>query len=172
MDDHGYLLLILPTLPVYLHLENNCTPVDAFPTGQNNKPISDAQKEETKLAMINLMNSYVDAIKEGNADKIIAHYLDSPEFMLFENGIRQGYSEFVGQVLKDFSNISKYEGKWDTILVSVLNPDAVAAAAPFHEVLTDKEGVETPLKGEVTNHFSDLTNCRGFKVQNGDKNKN
>ena len=101
--------------------------------------------------MINKMNSYVDAIKERNADKIISHFLDSPEFMFYADGKRQGYNELVAQVRNDFpGNVSKYDGKWDTINVSVLSPDAVVAAAPFHEVLTDKEGIETRLKGEVT----------------------
>ena len=122
-----------------------------FSCGTNNKPVSDAQKEEAKIAMITLMNSYVDAIKERNADKIISHYLDSPEFMFYADGKRQGYNELVARVRKDFpDNVSKYDGKWDTINVSVLNPDAVTAAAQFHEVLTNKEGIETRLKGEIT----------------------
>jgi hypothetical protein len=54
-----------------------------FSCGTNNKPLSDAQKEDVGNAMINKMNSYVDAIKERNADKIISHFLDSPEFMYY-----------------------------------------------------------------------------------------
>jgi len=136
----------MKTRPFFLVLLIAC-----FSCGTNNKPLSDVQKDDAKEAMITLMNSYVGAIKERNADKIISHFLDSPEFMFYTDGNRQGYDELVAQVRRDFpNNVSKYEGNWDTILVSVLNPDAVAAAAPFHEVLTDMEGIETRLKGEVT----------------------
>jgi hypothetical protein len=108
------------------------------------------QNEDTKKAMINLMNSYINSIKERNFDKTIAHFMDSPEFMFFSEGKCQGYNEIVTQVRDLYQSISKYEGKWDTIFVSALTPTAVAAVAPFHEVLTDNNGVETRLKGEVT----------------------
>ena len=70
--------------------------------------------------------------------------------MFYADGKRQNYDDIVAQVHDLFTNLKSYEGKWDTIFVSVLNSNAVAAVAPFHEVLTDKNGSETRLKGEVT----------------------
>jgi uncharacterized protein (TIGR02246 family) len=109
-----------------------------------------ADREEVRASMIALMNSYIDALKERNAERITNYFLNSPEFVFYAEGKRQGYDDIVAQVRDLFPNLKSYESKWDTIYVSVLNSDAVAAVAPFHEVLTDKNGVETRLKGEVT----------------------
>jgi len=113
------------------------------------RSVSD-QKEEARKAMIALMNSYTDAMKELNVEKVTSFFLHSPEFMFYADGKSQNYDDIVTQVRDLFPNLRSYEGKWDNIFVSVLNSNAVAAAAPFHEVLTDKNGVETRLKGEVT----------------------
>ena len=69
------------------------------------------QNEEARKAMITLMNSYIDAIKELNAEKIISCYSSSPEFMFYADGKRQNYDELVDDVWDFFANIKKYKGK-------------------------------------------------------------
>jgi len=118
------------------------------PTACTKSP--EAAREEAHKAMVALMNSYVDALKERNVEKVTGYFLRSPEFLFYAEGKRQSYDDIVAQVRELFPSLKSYESRWDTMYVSVLNTDAVAAVAPFHEVLTDKNGVETRLKGEVT----------------------
>jgi hypothetical protein len=113
------------------------------------RSVSD-QKEEARKAMITLMNSYNDALKERNVEKISSFFLRSPEFMIYADGKSLNYDDVVAQFRNVFPNFKSLENKWDTIFVSVLNSNAVAAAAPFHEVFTDKNGNITRLKGVAT----------------------
>ena len=108
------------------------------------------QNEEARKSMIDLMNSYVNSVKELNAEKVINHYLKSTEFKFITDGQILGYDETVKNAHDFVENITQVEGGWDTIYVSVLHPDIVAAMAPFHETFTDKEGNKIPLKGEIT----------------------
>ncbi|MCX6142703.1 MAG: hypothetical protein NTZ35_05735 [Ignavibacteriales bacterium] len=108
------------------------------------------QPEEARRAMIGAMNSFNDALKERNVEKITGHLLNSPEFFFYVEGKRQGYDGTVAQVRELFANLKVYESRWDTIQVSILSPDAIAASATFHVILIDMRRVETHLIGEVT----------------------
>jgi hypothetical protein len=108
------------------------------------------QKQEARKVMVTLMNSYADALKERNVEKISSLFLRSPEFMIYSSGKSLNYDEVVAQFRDVFPNFKSLENKWDTIFVSVLNSNAIAAAAPFHEVITDKNGNVIRLKGETT----------------------
>jgi hypothetical protein len=107
-------------------------------------------QEEARKAMIGLMNSLNDALKDRNVEKITGCLLNSPEFFFYIEGKRQGYDGTVAQVRKLFANLKVYESRWDTIQVSVLSPDAIAGSATFHVILIDMKRVETHIVGEVT----------------------
>ena len=108
------------------------------------------QKQEARKVMVTLMSSYSDAVKECNVEKISSLFLHSSEFMIYSGRRSLNYDEVVAQFRDAFPNFKSLEVKWDTIFVSVLNSNAIAAAAPFHEVITDKKGNVTRLKGETT----------------------
>ena len=108
------------------------------------------QIEEARKAMIDLMNSYIASVKSLDIDKVIDHYYPSPEFKIIMDGHLSNYDETVTNVKGLLQSMSKVEGEWDTIHVSVLSPDVVTAMATYHETFIDKEGNKTPLKGEVT----------------------
>jgi len=116
----------------------------------SNSDDTEIQKEEARKGMIELMNSYIAAVKTLDSDKVIDHYYQSPEFKFISDGHVTNYDETVKNVREFLGSLSKVEGSWDTIYVSVLSPEIVTAMAPFHETFIDKEGNRTPLKGEVT----------------------
>jgi hypothetical protein len=128
-----------------------------MPLGCTKSPT--VQPEESRKAMVGLMNSLNDALKDRDVEKITGHLLNSPEFFFYLEGKRQGYDETVAQVRGLFGNLNVYESKWDTIQVSILSPDAIAASATFHVILIDMKRVETHLVGEVT--------CTAVREANG-----
>jgi hypothetical protein len=110
----------------------------------------DTTKEDAGKAMLSMMHSYIDAIRELNYDKTVAHFLNSPDFFFCSDGQISTYDNLLKQVSDLYKNLQRYQGDWDTINIRVLNPEVVAALAPFHEIYTDKSGDETRIKGEVT----------------------
>jgi ketosteroid isomerase-like protein len=111
---------------------------------------NDTAKEDAGKAMLSMMHSYIDAIRELSYEKTVAHFLNSPDFFFCSDGQVSTYDDLLKQVRDLYSNLQRYQGDWDTINIRVLSPDVVAALAPFHEIYTDKSGVETRIKGEVT----------------------
>jgi ketosteroid isomerase-like protein len=108
------------------------------------------KKEDIETAMRSLMQTYADAINEINPEKAISHYNQSPDFIVYQDGISYDYEKTVEQVKTFFPSVKFLHVKWDTIIVRVLNGNVVSAFAPFHESFTDKNDVETRLVGEVT----------------------
>ena len=124
-----------------------------------NNEDTETQIEEARRGMVNLMNSYMEAVKTLDADKVINHFNQSSEFKMAGDGQVNNYEEWVEKTQEWLQNLSKFEGVWDSIYISVLNKDVVAAFGPFHDVLTDKQGNKIPVRGEVT----------WIGVRNGDK---
>lgn len=108
------------------------------------------QKENIRTEIINLIDSYFDAIRELDSLKIVDHYLKSQEFAFFENGQTLSYKDLierVGIVTKSFSTI---ELSLNSIQVKVLNNGVAVAFMSYDQLLTDKEGNQTPISGEAT----------------------
>ncbi len=116
----------------------------------SNSEDTEIQIEEARKGMINLMNSYLEAVKTLDAEKAIDHFNQSSEFKMVVDGQVVNYEEWVEKTQEWLQNLSKFEGVWDTIYISVLNKDVVAALGPFHNFQTDKQGNKIPMKGEVT----------------------
>jgi hypothetical protein len=96
------------------------------------------------------MQSFQAAAEERSADKIMILCQRSPGFLVYLDGKALNYDEFVHAGREVFHRFKNIQLKWDTIHVRVLGADVVAALTPFRGVLTDSNGLDTRLKGEVT----------------------
>lgn len=113
--------------------------------------VSSAEEREKIVSEVTeAMNSYGDAIKALDIERVIGHYAKEPEFRVFMDGKISDYDAYVSQARADIGQASGIEGGLQGITVVVLGPKAAAAAAPFREVIIDKAGQRLAIKGTVT----------------------
>jgi ketosteroid isomerase-like protein len=110
----------------------------------------ETKKEDVETAMRSLMQTYADAINEINPEKAISHYNQSPNFIVYQDGIAYDYEKTVAQVKTFFPSVKSLYVKWDTVVVRTLSNNTALAFAPFHESFSDAKGVEIKVIGEVT----------------------
>jgi hypothetical protein len=66
-----------------------------FSCGTNNKPVSDAQKEKIKGEIKEVVNTIFKGAEEANFEMATEPWLDSPDFVLINNGMTLSYKEVV-----------------------------------------------------------------------------
>jgi hypothetical protein len=66
-----------------------------FSCGTNNKPVSDAQKEKIKGQVKEVVNTIFKGAEEANFEMATEPWLDSPDFVLINNGMTLSYKEVV-----------------------------------------------------------------------------
>ena len=66
-----------------------------FACGTNNKPVSDAQKEKIKGEIKEVVNTIFKGAEEANFEMATEPWLDSPDFVLINNGMTLSYKEVV-----------------------------------------------------------------------------
>ena len=69
--------------------------IACFSCGTNNKPVSDAQKEKIKGEVKEVVNSIFKGAEEANFEMATEPWLDSPDFVLINNGMTLSYKEVV-----------------------------------------------------------------------------
>ena len=109
-----------------------------------------ADDEAVRKAGIAAAESLKDAVVALDVEKIISKALNSPEFRIYSDGKAYTYDEFVKVEREDFPKFQSVQMRLDTLIASVLGPDAVAVYGSFHQVLTFKEGGEGAFKGDAT----------------------
>ena len=98
--------------------------------------LSGDEKQEAAQAVRHLMKSYNNAMDELDAEKMLSHFMDSPDFVYTRNGKRKGYKEFVEGCHGIPKAFEKIECEYDSIYVDVLSNDIAIATVAFHETLT------------------------------------
>jgi hypothetical protein len=66
-----------------------------YSCGTNNKPVSDAQKEKIKGEVKEVVNTIFKGAEEANFEMATETWLDSPDFVLINNGMTLSYKEVV-----------------------------------------------------------------------------
>ncbi len=108
------------------------------------------RNENIQSEMVSLMNSLRDAAIEINADKVMNLCLETPEFFFFADGSVMNYDQFEKDVRDSYQNMVNHKLIWDTLYVKILSPGVASALAPFHQEITQNDGVVIRLEGEVT----------------------
>ena len=66
-----------------------------YSCGTNNKPVTDAQKEKIKGEVKEVVNTIFKGAEEANFEMATEPWLDSPDFVLINNGMTLSYKEVV-----------------------------------------------------------------------------
>ena len=108
------------------------------------------KKEELKHSMEDLLHSYETSFRDLDASKVIAHYLNSPQFQMINDGKIMSYHDLEKELRSLFTNMTSFEGGFIEPKITVINDHLVSANAKFREVLTFFGGEKFAMKGEVT----------------------
>jgi len=76
-----------------------------FSCGTNNKPVSDAQKEKIKGQVKEVVNTIFKGAEEANFEMATEPWLDSPDFVLINNGMTLSYKEVVDAFIPLFGTL-------------------------------------------------------------------
>ncbi len=113
------------------------------------KELSQAEKKDAAQAVRSLMESYQDAMGALDAEKMLPHIMDSPDFVYTRNGKRRSYGEFA----EGCHNLPKIFSENviinDSIYVDVITRDVAIATVAFKETLTKTQGEELYVEGTI-----------------------
>jgi ketosteroid isomerase-like protein len=107
-------------------------------------------KRAIAAAVDSAMHAYLDAVAARDADGVIAHYADDPEFLVFFDATPYDYAAMVSTVRDMFGGLSAVDVEPVTVQITVLGRDAAIAGFTFRETFTDTAQRVTPLHGTAS----------------------
>jgi len=119
-------------------------------TQRENQEPSDDENQEAEQAVRNLMESYNNAMDELDAEKMLSHFMDSPDFVYTRNGNRKDYKEFVEGCYGIPKAFQKIECQYDSIYVDVMAHDVAIATVAFDETLTRINNEKLEVEGTMS----------------------
>src|SRR6266699_110711 len=114
------------------------------------RPIDDELRAETARDIEDSMRSFEAAERSLDAERLISHFADVPEFHMHSDGERISFAAMAAGVRSGFHTLSTIEGGFADVQVFVLAPDAGVATATFREVLTDRNGTVVRRRGAAS----------------------
>ena len=117
---------------------------------QDVQKLSGEEKQAAAEAVRSLMKSYNDAMDELAAEKMLSHFMDSPDFVYTRNGKRKEYKEFVEGCYGIPKAFEKIECDYDSIYVDVMTHDLAIATVAFDETLTRVNKEKLDIEGTMS----------------------
>ena len=108
------------------------------------------EQESTQESMKQIMERLKNAVVSLDAEGVLALCRDSDEFLIVVDEVMSAYDQFAANERHELKMFQQIRLTFDSLQIRVLGADVVAALCQFHQVLTDGNGVEIPLKGEFT----------------------
>ena len=96
------------------------------------------------------MRSFETAERALDAERLIAHFADVPDFHMYNDGQRLNYGTMAAGVRAAFPTLRSIEGGFTDIRVLVLAADAALVTARFQETITDATGAEIRQQGTAS----------------------
>ena len=96
------------------------------------------------------MHAYLLALTSHDAEGVVSHYANDPEFVAYIDGIPVDYATQSSNVRTLFGGIESIALEPVTVVVTPLTGDLAIASFTFRQVLTDTAGVATHLKGAAS----------------------
>lgn len=141
----AFLLLALTTLQL-----GPCPVANAAPPSWSPSGLTTMGAQEIVAAVTAGMRSYAAALGTLQKDRIMAHYVEGPDFRLSSDGVvytRETLSEVLAA---SSTKLSKMDVSWDSIRVTPLGPDAAFVIAPFRRADFAKSGAVEHIRGVAT----------------------
>ena len=96
------------------------------------------------------MHAYLGALTSLDAEGVISHYANDPEFLGYMDGVTVDYATQSNNVRTLFGSLESIALDPVDVVVTPLGSDVAIASFTFREVLTDTAGVATPIRGTVS----------------------
>ena len=114
------------------------------------RALQDDEKHAIATAVDSAMHAYLDAVAARDADRVIAHYANDPEFLAFFDATPYDYAAMVGTTRSVFGGLSGIDLEPVVVQVTVLGRDAAIAGFTFREAFTDTAQRVTLLRGTAS----------------------
>jgi ketosteroid isomerase-like protein len=112
--------------------------------------MNESDQQRIRNAVESRMRSFEAAERALDTDRLIAHFALVPEFLVYNDGQRLNHAAITANLQSGFPTLRSIEGGFENIHVFVLAPDAALAAAEFSEVITDRTGTVTRVRGAAS----------------------
>lgn len=124
-----------------------CTPSPKREPGQT---LSESDRQVVAAAVDSAMHAYLSAVAARDADRVIAHYANDPEFTAYFDATPMDYATIASTVRGMFAGLRAVDLQPVTVQVTVLGRDAAIAGFPFREAFTDTAGKVQRLRGTAS----------------------
>ena len=111
---------------------------------------TEAQRQVIATSVDSAMRAFAAAERALDARAMLAHFTGGTQFRVYNDGQRVDYETLAAQLPAGFATLSRIEGGFENIEVTVLSPSAALASATFREAVTDTAGTTVRTRGAVT----------------------
>src|SRR5262245_49551334 len=112
--------------------------------------MEESQRTDIARAVEDAMRSFETAERTLDAEGLIRHFAEGPEFYIYNDGHRLTYGMMTAGVRSAFPTLQSIEGGFSDLDVMVLAPDAALATASFQETITDRGGAVVRQRGAAS----------------------
>lgn len=112
--------------------------------------MNESERRVIASAVQAAMMSFEAAERALDADALIAHFAETPDFHVYLDAQRLSYQTMVSNFRTGFPKLHSIVGGFQGIHVIVLAPDSALATAAFREAITDAGGVTTRVRGAAS----------------------
>ena len=112
--------------------------------------MDDSDQQRIRSAIDARMRSFEAAERALDADRLIAHFAQVPEFHVYNDGQRFNYEAISAHLHGGFPTLQSIEDGFENVHVFVLAQDAALATVEFREVVTDRAGHVTRMRGAAS----------------------
>jgi ketosteroid isomerase-like protein len=112
--------------------------------------MDDPERQAIVAAIEAAMTSFGAAERALDAEQVIAHFAQVEDFHVYNDGERLDYAAVTANLRNVFPSLRSIEGGFRGVQVIVLAVDAALATAGFREVITDRTGNVTRVRGTAS----------------------
>jgi ketosteroid isomerase-like protein len=112
--------------------------------------MDESHRAQIVQAVEQRMRSFEAAERALDAEKLVGHFANGPDFYIYNDGQRLTYETMTTAVRSTFPILRSIEGGFIELHVMALAPDAALATARFQETVTDGTGSRTRQHGAAS----------------------
>jgi ketosteroid isomerase-like protein len=112
--------------------------------------MNEGERRQIVQSVERALRAFETAERALDADGLIRHFANVPEFHIYNDGQRLSYEVMTTGVRAAFPALRSIEGGFSDVQIMVLAPDAALLTATFQEVVTDGSGGATRQHGAAS----------------------
>jgi ketosteroid isomerase-like protein len=112
--------------------------------------MDESQRTRIRQVVERRMQSFEAAERALDAERLIEHFANEPDFYIHNDGHRLTYAGMTTAVRAAFPTLRSIEGGFSGVDIVVLAPDAALATATFQEAVTARSDAVVRQRGAAT----------------------